>query len=64
MNECAPHTKAYVPGVLKRQEPAHPAADGFAGSGGTAPLLSPDVWVHEVGEAASKTTLWALKPSG
>jgi hypothetical protein len=44
--------------------PAHPAGAPNLGSGGTAPKLMPAVCTHEVGCAASNTTLCALPPVG
>ena len=50
--------------MLNVQKPDHGAPVGSNGSGGTAPLFSPLVWVHDVGlrSLSEKSTLWALKP--
>jgi hypothetical protein len=48
---------------LNRQLPDQPWPDGNVGSGGTAPMTGPVVWVHDVG-AVSKSTLWKLLPLG
>jgi hypothetical protein len=61
---CAWQTKAYVPGLSNRQEPAQPWPDGKVGSGGTAPITDPAVCVQMVGSVLRKSTLWKELPLG
>src|SRR5437764_1025159 len=62
MNVCASQWNEYVPGVLNRHVPAHPCGSGNSGSGGTPGTTVPAVCVHDVGAAASKSTLCWLVP--
>jgi hypothetical protein len=64
IDEWAPQTNAYVPGLSNRQVPLQPAGAGFAGSGGTAPVSLPVAWEHVVGWRPEKTTLWKDSPLG
>jgi hypothetical protein len=48
------------------QKPDQPGPCGSEGSGGTSPVLSPAVCVHDAGcrSLPVKSTLWKLLPSG
>jgi hypothetical protein len=65
MKGCRSQWKVYVPGVLNVHEPLHPGPVGWFGTGGTGPLLGPDVCAQLVGsEPRPKSALCALDPEG
>jgi hypothetical protein len=65
MKGCRSQWKVYVPGVLNVHEPLHPGPVGWFGTGGTGPLLGPDVCAQLVGsEPRPKSALCALDPDG